>query len=167
MHPIKLLPFPTIVHLRSAKIQNFLNVSTWMPHVVHVRAKDVSSLPGVNAFVSALLDRYRLSVACEVHKRDAILKSVTLPSVTLTNHPLSWEENPPEPLTSWQIRFITCNLDWEVESELGFSPKEDPDHVCPHGSVRHHHKTKPSIKKDDLEGKGMLFRFMDGLSNFG
>ena len=77
MHPVKHVPFPTIVHLRTAKILNFVNVSTWMPHVVHVRSKDVATLDGVNAVVSALIDRFRLSVACQVHKRDAVKVSTT------------------------------------------------------------------------------------------
>jgi hypothetical protein len=47
--------FPTIVHLRTAKTFNFLNVSSWMPNVVHVRSRDISSIEGVNAFVTALL----------------------------------------------------------------------------------------------------------------
>ncbi|KAH9257801.1 hypothetical protein BASA81_003819 [Batrachochytrium salamandrivorans] len=160
MHPNRHIPFPTIVHLRTAKTFNFLNVSSWMPHVVHVRSRDISSMEGVNAFVTALLDRYRLSsMACEIHKRD-LLKPHELGAYSassLSNQEVSWEQNPPEPLTRWQIKFITCNLDWFMELELGFKPLEDPEEVCLNGYIHHPGKEK----------KGLLFRFMDGISKFG
>jgi hypothetical protein len=167
MHPTKHKPFSTIAHLRTAKIINFLNITTWMPHVVHVRTSDIAGLNGLNAFVSALLDRYRLSIACQVHKRDQIPKSLSTSSTS--SEELSWSENPPEPLTSWQIKFITCNLDWELERMLGFNPREDVEKVCPHGYVGHHKHNDdemPAPQKPPEE-KGWLFRLAEGVSTFG
>lgn len=162
MNPEKNAPFPTIVHLRSAKLLNHLNVSTWMPHVVHVRSPDIAGINGVNAFISALLDRFRFSTACEIHKREPVKSSTPASS---TADP-TWSEHPPEPLTNWQTKFVLCNLNWDVEKLFGFAPKEDLKTACPHGYVGHQREQLGSLKNATSE-KGILFRFMDGISNFG
>jgi len=44
MNPQTLKPFASIAQLRNAKIANFLNLSSWMPHTIHVRSSDVQSV---------------------------------------------------------------------------------------------------------------------------
>lgn len=145
MNPSKAKPFSSIVHLRTAKVLNFLNVSEWMPHIVHVRSHDVASLDGFNSFVSALLDRYRLPLACKLFKRaplqaqgNPISSSSTAAGTSGMASAISyqsWADAVAPPLSKAQERFVTCNLDWYLERDLGFFANEDPEVVCPNGPI--------------------------------
>ena len=112
MNPKNLHPFANVMQLRSAKITNFLNISNWMPNVLHVRGPDVMNLKGMNLLLMDIVERYRIT-ACE-------LKSFVRPP--------SWSDNPP--LSHDNENLITCGLDWYVEKELGFAPQSNPKKLC-------------------------------------
>lgn len=112
MNPETLDPFENVMRLRTAKLINGLNISTWMPNVIHVRSADVMSTRGLNSLLLDLVDRYRLG-ACEARS---------------FAKPASWAEFPP--LSAEHERLITCGLDWFVERQLGFAPSEDPRKEC-------------------------------------
>ena len=146
MNPTSLKPFGNIAALRNAKMVNFLNMSTWMPHTIHVRSSDVQTLRGVNSLVSDLVDKYGLH-ACEVRRdkryvstlggnsgaSSSAASQVKTPSWELLT-PHSWNVSAP-PLPPDVQKWITCNLDWNVEGLLGFKPKQDPAKVCPNGGM--------------------------------
>lgn len=94
--------FENIVSFRGAKMANFLNMSSWAPHVIHVKQEDVMTLSGTNALLAELAERYSLEI-CESNRAKA-------PQLHVHATP------PQEDLT-----FMTCALDWKVEKMLGYT----------------------------------------------
>lgn len=119
-HPITHKPFKNILGLRQAKMENFLNLTTWLPHVKFISVETLLQ-SGVDELLEELYEEYG---KCFVFVRAGVTIQIGLgyckSEVDDTNFELVTTESASASYD--EMKYLTCKIHWGIEEKLGYSP---------------------------------------------
>lgn len=117
LNPANSLPFENVLHLRTAKIKNMLQIIHYAPHVYYINHETAYNYP--QEVLKEIQNLFPITA-----------KPIYKPINTYKGY--GFDEYQPkqyDPISRRNLDYINAHLDWEIEEKIGYHLIADPSKI--------------------------------------
>lgn len=114
LNPINGAPLSSILELRKYKLLNYINMTTWVPNVSFLKVDKLAINEQIFKLQDVLRTHYNLESCATYHHEKEPLKLHEKEGLMSSFGKVN-------PISTQEVDFLKCNIDWEVERFFGYN----------------------------------------------